>query len=477
MAEKPWIEINFKQRATTALKRSERGTAILLLNDATLAGITNSEVFSWNYTTEENNLMAEIAGSKSTTASVVKVNDDTYTEALKMDSNANIVFNMGFDGKVVIITSATESVANPTIKIDDIEYSVSKYGATEIVLSAGRHTITKGSTNTFLYCISAIKVGVNGIFTNVFKDVSEVNESYYTAENINNIKKCLKFAPYEVVVISGSTTKLADFVPAIKTARKTGWIASPMKELQEDLASWIKSMERAKETYKAIGTIKGNDCKQYVYFNQNVINTNEDALNAIEYIPSLLGIISSCNINQGCTNYLCSDLKVVEEVKDIDLAIREGQLVLTNDIGGVRIVTGINSLTTLNGNTATEDMQYIETVEAMNLIQDDIRDEFKNTYQGKFKNKYMNQILFIGAVNSYFDALAAEDILDEEANNIAMIDVEGQRNAWVASGNLSAKDWSDDIVKSSSFKRTVFIECSIKILNSMENLKFNVVME
>ena len=37
MATKPTIEINFKQLATTAIERSERGTAILLLNDNTEA--------------------------------------------------------------------------------------------------------------------------------------------------------------------------------------------------------------------------------------------------------------------------------------------------------------------------------------------------------------------------------------------------------------------------------------------------------
>ena len=41
-------------------------------------------------------------------------------------------------------------------------------------------------------------------------------------------------------------------------------------------------------------------------------------------------------------------------------------------------------------------MQYIETVEAMHLIKDDIKNVFKNTYQGKFKNKYNYQMLLIG---------------------------------------------------------------------------------
>ena len=200
-------------------------------------------------------------------------------------------------------------------------------------------------------------------------------------------------------------------------------------------------------------------------------------MKAVDYLPNLLGIIASCNVTKGCTNFLCSDLSNVDEVDDIDIAVSEGQLVLTNDIGGVRIVTGINSLTSLNGNTATEDMQYIETVEAMDLIRDDIRTVFKTTYQGKFRNKYKYQMLFIGAVNQYYSQLANEDILDDEFDNKAEIDVTEQRSAWLGTGKSETADWDDDKVRRMAFKRSVFISSNIKVLGSMENLKFTVTLE
>ena len=193
--------------------------------------------------------------------------------------------------------------------------------------------------------------------------------------------------------------------------------------------------------------------------------------------PYLVGILAGCNCTRSVTNYKLSELSSCEEVEDVDTAITNGQLVITNEDSEVKIVTGINSLTTLNGNTATEDMQYIETVEAMDLIRDDIRDVFVNTYQGSFKNKYMNQMLFIGSVNEYFDRLAGEDVLDSEFDNKAEIDVEAQRSAWMGTGKASAAEWDDDTVKRMSFKRTVFIAANIKILNCMENLKFTVTME
>ncbi len=471
MATRPTIEITFKQLATTLIQRSERGTAILLLHDDTLA---KEQIYEWNSSTDANTLNATVVGDVSTTATDVKVNNVTYSSPLKMEASTNITFDTASDGTLTVITSAT-GTSSPTITIDGIAKTVAASGKTEIPLEKGSHTITNGTSNTFLYGISVKVSGIDGVITNVYKNVADINDSIYTAENVQYIKNCLNYAPYEVVVISCSSVKFADFAPAIMSARSTGWIAfAGEKSPQADLASWIKSQENAGRTYKAVGTVKGKDCKHYVYFDQTCYDNDGNEISAVNYLPNLLGIIASCNVVKGCTNFLCSDLSNVDEIEDIDTAVSAGQFVLTNDIGGVRVVTGINSLVSLNGNTATEDMQYIETVEAIDLIRDDIRTVFKTTYQGKFKNKYEYQMLFIGAVRQYYSQLASEDILDTEYDNIAEIDVAEQRSAWVGTGKSEAEDWDDDKVRRMAFKRSVFLASNIKILNCMENLKFAV---
>ena len=197
------------------------------------------------------------------------------------------------------------------------------------------------------------------------------------------------------------------------------------------------------------------------------------------YIASLIGIVASCNIKRGSTNYLCSNLIHVEETEDNEAAVEAGKLILYNaDVDEVRILSGCNSLTTTNGTTATEDMQYIETVEAMNLIADDIRAVFRDVYLGNYRNNLDNQMLFIASVNAYFRELAqpGTDVLDREYDNLADIDVEAQRSAWLGTGKSEAAEWDDDKVKKMAFKRSVFIASDLKILGSMENLKFTVNM-
>ena len=78
-----------------------------------------------------------------------------------------------------------------------------------------------------------------------------------------------------------------------------------------------------------------------------------------------------------------------------------------------------------------EDFRYIEVVEAMDIIEDDIRRTFKNDFIGKYKNNLDTQMIFLSAVNGYFRSLAKDEILDDTYQNVSFIDIEAQRQAWL----------------------------------------------
>ena len=178
----------------------------------------------------------------------------------------------------------------------------------------------------------------------------------------------------------------------------------------------------------------------------------------------------------------------MQEVADNDAALGAGKFLLFNDEdGAVRIGQGINSMTTTDGKMRTEDMQFIETVEAMDMMRDDITSTFRSTYLGNYRNSRDNQMAFIGALNaSYFAQLESENILDPdykseddengEHGNRAYIDVDAQRAAWVASGKSEAADWDEDTVKANPFKRTVYLGARVKILGSMTDLIMPITM-
>lgn len=85
-------------------------------------------------------------------------------------------------------------------------------------------------------------------------------------------------------------------------------------------------------------------------------------------------------------------------------------------------------------------------------------------------------MLFISAVNYYFQQLAASNILDPEHENSVEVDVAAQRSAWLGTGKSEAAEWDDATVRSNTFKRTVYLAGDVKILGSMANLEFQVTL-
>lgn len=307
--------------------------------------------------------------------------------------------------------------------------------------------------------------------------LTDVVEAEYSTTNYQYIKDIFTFAPYKVCIVRINTTidTLADALSILTGNVKTGWItiADGTTEDFATLASWTKSQEGLKKYYKSVCyKAATTDCKHIVnFYNDSVtFNDSRSVQTGEKYCPSLIGILAICNINRAATNYVCSNLSKVVEVADNNVAVGAGKFILINDVDKVKVGLCINSLQTTNGTTLTEDMKYIDIVEAMDLIYDDIYSAFKE-YQGPYKNKYDNQILFLSAVNGYLRNIAGEDVLDDEYVNKVSINVEAQRAAWVASGKTEASTWTEAKVRLSAFKRNVYLTGDIKILGAMENLQ------
>ena len=313
-----------------------------------------------------------------------------------------------------------------------------------------------------------------------YKEITEFEtaKNKYSADNQQAIKDVFTFPPSKVAVVNADTVTNA--LIEIEKNISTGWItiADGTTEDFATLVSWAKTKESKKKTYKVV-TYKASstDCKHIVNFTNEKVEfvDSRGEVEGVKYLPSLIGIFAYCAGNSKSSTYFkCTNLKRVQGFADVDTELAKGDLVLFNDTNCVRICQGINTLTTLDGEKNTEDMQFIETIECMDMIQDDIRDVFKKTYLGNYKNKLDNQILLISAINGYLKELADNNILDPEYDNICSINVEAQRNAWISQGKTEAAEWNDAKVKIKTFKRDVYLAGDIKILGSMTNLKFDI---
>lgn len=114
--------------------------------------------YIWNYTNSTNtdNFYTVSSANEWSNAVSVLYGDLTLTRAIKMETNTAVSFTAPKAGKLTLVTYSTKTT--PTVNINNTTQNVSTNGYTEINLTAGgTYTITKGTTNTYLYYISFIE--------------------------------------------------------------------------------------------------------------------------------------------------------------------------------------------------------------------------------------------------------------------------------------------------------------------------------
>lgn len=316
-----------------------------------------------------------------------------------------------------------------------------------------------------------------------YSDITELESAPYTDANKQYIKDCMTFGPLRCGVAKvGTDSTLSEALALVTAHEKTGWItvADGTSEDWTALVSWIKAREKEAKSWKAVVfNAAAPDCMHVVNLtNETVTFTDSRGTTGGEqYTSSLAGLLAACNVTRGATNCLCPNLKEAAVPEDPDAAVGSGKFLLINDDLEVRVGVDVNSMITTNGSTATEDMKYIETVEAMDMMRDDIAKAFKDEYLGKYRNSLNNQMLLISAINYYLYQLEQQDILDADHDNHAAIDAAAQRAAWVGTGKSEAAEWDDATVRANPFKRNVYLAGDVKILGSMANLEFIVSLQ
>ena len=319
-----------------------------------------------------------------------------------------------------------------------------------------------------------------------YKYAADVPSDGFTAANLAAIKRCWLCNVNKVIVVWVPTT--ADFadIQAILENLSYNYVCVVDDSMQQDLTSYLVTKNANSPGKKYIGVVTGVTTADSKYIinipNATVhdIDTNAD-IDMVDYLPRMTSILANLPLNRSITYYELEDLDDVDlSFIDVDNTIDDevdaGNLVLWIDGDKVKVGRGVNTLTTVTS-TDTADMKKIIIVEAMNLILEDIYSTFKDFYIGKYKNSYDNQCLFISAVNSYFRQLAREEILDPEYENCSYVDVEAQREAWLAIGKTEAADWTEAQVKKMTFKSFIYLAGQVKILDAIEDLKFVITME
>lgn len=353
----------------------------------------------------------------------------------------------------------------------------------------GASAVNRGSKGQAILIIKDDNENGKPLYT--FKSIEDVTgevEAEFDEKNILYIKDALSGTPKELIVIRinndisvkedamHSPKTLSTALQLLKTKAEINcWIAiaDADKTEDEDLASFVKSQNKnEKRRYKQLGyQMDSPDDMHIVNFTTDKISRGGVITSGGQYIPKLLGVIAGQSMDMSLIARSFGDLDFVTEPEDKDVAIDNGELILFNDEGGkIGIGRAVNSLVT-TGQGVTNDMKFILIVEVMDLIYSDIYSTWNNSYKGRYKNTLDNQMLLVGAINSYFQTLEQDFLLDPSFDNRTKIDVTTQRLANIPKyGEEVVESWSDDRALEMTMGTQVYLGAEIKPANAMEDM-------
>lgn len=289
--------------------------------------------------------------------------------------------------------------------------------------------------------------------------------------------------PLEVIayIISEDTTDYAEAQHYLETIKWDYFVFPEIEDGKvEEFATWIKTLrETIDKKVKAILPNCNADHEGVINFSnaKNLVGTT--TYTAKQYCSRIAGIIAGTPLTISATYAPLKELTDCDHLikTERDAAVDAGKLILVNDGEKVKIVRAVNSLTSTTGDKGNK-FKKIKIVDTMDLIHDDVKKTASDSYIGKVPNDYDHKVLLVSAISGYFEQLELDGLLARGKSSV-YIDVEAQR-AYLKSVGYTTSDgktpdkMSDQEVKEADTEDNVFIAASITILDSMEDIKFNI---
>lgn len=311
------------------------------------------------------------------------------------------------------------------------------------------------------------------------------NQKYIENAFLGYVNKPSKVLVYEM---AASDNNFDDALKVLST-HSFDYLAGPQtlgmsgESLQASvLANWIETQRNNHRTVKAV-------LPNYAANSDGVINfategivvhaptsddpDHRDTFNAGQYCSRIAGLLAGTPMNISCTYAPLSEVEDITRLSqtDMDKAINKGEFILMHDGRKVKVGRGINSLTTtVEGHG--EEFKKIKIVEAVDMIQNDIRMTAQDNYIGKYANSYDNKCLLITAIKGYFTQLEQEGILDP-GKSIVDIDIDAQ-SAYLQSTGVDVSELSEQELRNANTKDKVFLAASIKILDAIEDIDLQI---
>ncbi len=278
-----------------------------------------------------------------------------------------------------------------------------------------------------------------------------------------------------VFVLPADAANLTDALAYFAT-QTFDYIAGPPDIITAEctaVVNWIKSQRLLGLTPKAVLPNTAADNESIINFTTSGINDGTNKYTAAEYCSRIAGLIAGTPMTIACTNAALPEVIDVDRLTkdEMDDAIDSGKFIIFYDGEKVKVGRGINSLQTTTSDKG-EAFKKIKIVEAVDMINKDIKSTAEDNYIGKYANSYDNKCLLISAIQGYYTGLENDGILEMDTSSIG-IDIETQ-TAYLQSIGKDTSSMSEQEIKMAMTADKVFLKSSISILDAIEDINLNI---
>ena len=338
--------------------------------------------------------------------------------------------------------------------------------------------------------ITAIKRSEKGTVALILRDekakganrltnVTEIPQAF-SESNKNYIKRAFtgyQTPPKKVITYTiGTEDELTEALKYFAT-QKFDYICLPPTGTPEEagtLKSWILSQRlNNNAVYKAVLPNTAADSEAIINLAAEGITDGKNTFTAAEYCSRVAGLIAGTPMTISCTYAPLNELSDITRLtkSEADAAIEAGKFIFVHDGEKVKVGRGINSFVTTTDGKG-EAYKKIKIVEAIDMINQDIRTTVEDSYIGKYANSYDNKCLLITAIKGYFEQLENDGILAKGKSTVS-IDLQAQENYLKAKG-IDTESMSEQNIKEANTGSKVFIAANISILDAIEDIDIQI---
>lgn len=290
-----------------------------------------------------------------------------------------------------------------------------------------------------------------------------------------------QLTPYKVIALvwPKQGENAADIATRLKVAEtlKFTYLIYPEATADDSssIATWVKSQRTQKDNdVKAVLHKTAADSDGVINVTNEYFEVGTKKYTGSQYLTRIAGLIAGTPQKISCTYAPLPEVTGVEAVdkETLDQRINRGEFVVFDDGEKIKVARAVNSFV-----TTTEDkgksFKKIKLVELMDMIHDDIKKTAEDNYLGKYSNSYDNRCLLITAINGYFLELANNGLLESNATNEAVIDVEATKVYLMKNGRKTKeelKKMKEIEIKYENVGDNVFLKANLSLLDAIEQI-------